>query len=59
MQKEKIRNSILGILAFVLLFYEIIVLKGENYYLVSMAGLLCLVFLLTLKKNGRVLCCLR
>ena len=31
MQKEKIRNSILGILAFVLLFYEIIVLKGENY----------------------------
>ena len=37
MQKEKIRNSILGILAFVLLFYEIIVLKGENYYLVSMA----------------------
>ena len=34
MQKEKIRNSILGILAFVLLFYEIIVLKGENYYLV-------------------------
>ena len=54
MQKEKIRNSILGILAFVLLFYEIIVLKGENYYLVSMA-----VLLIALKKNGRVLCCLR
>ena len=44
MQKEKIRNSILGILAFVLLFYEIIVLKGENYYLVSMAVLLIALF---------------
>ena len=31
MQKEKIRNSILGILAVVLLFYEIIVLKGDTY----------------------------
>ena len=45
MQKEKIRNSILGILAFVLLFYEIIVLKGENYYLVSMAVTDCFVWL--------------
>ena len=44
MQKEKIRNSILGILAFGLLFYEIIVLKGENYYLVSMAVLLIALF---------------
>lgn len=44
MQKEKIRNSILGILAFVLLFYEIFVLKGENYYLVSMAVLLIALF---------------
>ncbi len=30
MQKEKIRNSILGILAFVLLFYEIICVKGRK-----------------------------
>ena len=52
MQKEKIRNSILGILAFVLLFYEIIVLKGENYYLVSMAVLLIALFVLTIAVNA-------
>ena len=59
--KEKIRNSILGILAFVLLFYEIIVLKGENYYLVSMAVLLIALFgfFAHFEKERWALLCLR
>lgn len=40
MRKEKIRNSVLGLILLGLLFYEIFVAKGENYYLVSMAILL-------------------